>query len=44
MPKVIIKPGTDLNTLGELLLIQEQRYDSKVEELLKQAKIDPKNH
>lgn len=42
MPKVIIKPGTDLNTLGELLLIQEQRYDSKVEELLKQAKIDPK--
>lgn len=42
MPKVKIQPGTDLNALGEALQLQEQDYGSKVAELLRQAKIDPK--
>jgi hypothetical protein len=42
MSKVRIQPGTDLNTLGEALQFQEKNYGSKLTELLRQAKIDPK--
>ena len=42
MSKVIIQPGTDLNTLGEALQLQEKDCSSKLTELLRLAKIDPK--
>lgn len=42
MPKVRIQPETDLNALGEALQLQEKDFDSKLAELLRQAKIDPK--
>ena len=42
MSKVIIQPGTDLNTLGEELQLQDKYCSSKLTELLRLAKIDPK--
>jgi len=42
MSKVIIQPGTDLNTLGGALQLQEKDLSSKLTELLRLAKIDPK--